>query len=92
MSRLKVLIAASEAVPFVKTGGLADVVGALPKELKKVAVDAAVIMPAHRAIKEKYGKRLETKEVLSISLGWREKYLGILTMKVGDVRYFFLDN
>ena len=42
---LKVLYVASEAVPFVKTGGLADVAGSLPKALKKQGVDVRVVLP-----------------------------------------------
>ena len=47
---MKVLFAASECVPFVKTGGLADVVGALPKEILKNNVDVRVILPLYREI------------------------------------------
>ena len=48
-----VLIVAAEAAPLAKTGGLADVVGALPKYLKRLGVDARIIMPFHRAIKDR---------------------------------------
>jgi alanyl-tRNA synthetase len=53
-----VLIASSECAPLSKTGGLADVVGALPKALAAHGVDARVITPYHRCIKEKYGDRV----------------------------------
>ena len=89
---MKILIAASEAMPFVKTGGLADVAGALPKELLKVGLEAAVIMPKHSKIKAEYQDEIETIASIDVRLGWRTKYLGIQTMMVGDVRYFFLDN
>ena len=49
-----ILMLASEAVPFIKTGGLADVIGTLPAQLKKLGADARVMMPLHRQIKEKY--------------------------------------
>ena len=45
---MKVLYVASEAVPFIKTGGLADVAGSLPKELAKMGVDARVILPKYK--------------------------------------------
>lgn len=89
---MNVLIAASEAMPFVKTGGLADVAGALPRELLKIGVNAAVIMPRHSKIKREYHDQLETVAAIDVRLGWRSKYLGIQTMEVKGVRYFFLDN
>lgn len=50
--RLKILFASSEVVPFAKTGGLADVSGALPKQLKQLGHDVRVIMPKYAAIKD----------------------------------------
>ena len=50
----KILFAASECVPFMKTGGLADVVGALPKEFDKNEWDVRVVMPNYRGIPEEY--------------------------------------
>ena len=50
---LKVLYVASEAVPFVKTGGLADVAGSLPKELKQKGVDVRVVMPKYSGMKRR---------------------------------------
>ena len=90
--RLKVLIVASEAVPFVKTGGLADVVCALAKSLKELGVDARVIMPKHAKVKYEHQDELETIATSTISLGWREKYLGVQTMVQDGVVYYFLDN
>jgi len=47
---LKVLFAASEIVPYAKTGGLADVVGALPKALMRLGCEVAIVMPKYRAV------------------------------------------
>ena len=51
---MKVLYLTSEAVPFIKTGGLADVAGSLPKELKNLGVDIRVVLPMYETIDEKY--------------------------------------
>jgi starch synthase len=88
----KVLIVASEGMPFVKTGGLADVVGALPKSLLDVGVDVAVMMPKHSKIKAEKGPELETIFATTIMLGWREKYLGIQTLTLNGIKYYFIDN
>jgi len=61
---LKILIVASEAMPFAKTGGLADVVGALSKSLVDIGVDARVMMPKHARIKNEHQEELETLDNL----------------------------
>jgi starch synthase len=88
---LKILLAASEALPYVKTGGLADVAAALPKALEKLGEDIAVMIPLHRVVKEKHEKDLVPVASTSVKLGWREKYLGILKAQVGAVPYYFID-
>ena len=77
MSKLKVLIAGAEAVPFAKTGGLADVVGALPKALVRKGVDARVILPKHKSVKDRYDSRLRVLATMNLQMGWRNLYMGI---------------
>lgn len=89
---IKVLIVGAECVPFAKTGGLADVIGTLPKELKKLGVDARVMMPKHGIIKHEYGDRLKTLATFHISLGWRNQYVGVETMEMDGITYYFIDN
>jgi len=90
--KIKVLIAGAEAVPFAKTGGLADVIGTLPGELKKIGVDARVIMPKHGIIKHEYGGRLRQIASFYITLGWRSQYVGVETMEMDGVTFYFIDN
>ena len=90
--RPSVLIIASESVPFVKTGGLADVVCALAKSLKELGVDARVMIPKHSKIKYEHQDELETLATSTIRLGWREKYLGVQTMEMDGVVFYFIDN
>ena len=54
-----VLLASAECAPISKTGGLADVVGTRPKSLKKLGIDARIITPYHRCVKDKYADRVE---------------------------------
>ena len=89
---MKVLFAASECVPFSKTGGLADVVGALPKEIKKSGVDVRVITPLYSAIPEKWRSKMEHLLYFYVNLGWRRQYVGIEKLVLNDITYYFVDN
>ncbi|MDO4400985.1 MAG: glycogen synthase GlgA [Coriobacteriia bacterium] len=87
-----VLIAAAECAPFVKVGGLADVVGALPKYLKRIGIDARVIMPLHRQIKEKYFDQMQHLCDFQASLGWRSQYVGLERLEFDGCIFYFIDN
>ena len=71
---MKILYAASEATPYAKSGGLADVAGSLPKALVKDGVDARVIMPLYGDLK--YREDLEYVTNYSVPVGWRSQYCG----------------
>ena len=87
-----VLIAAAECAPLVKVGGLADVVGALPKYLKKLDIDARIIMPLHRQIKERYYSEMQHLCDFQASLGWRSQYVGLEKLELDGTIYYFIDN
>ena len=87
-----VLLAAAECAPLSKTGGLADVVGTLPKSLKKLGIDARVITPYHRCIKEKYADRVEHMFDFYVNLGWRTQYCGIELLELDGVVIYLVDN
>jgi starch synthase len=89
---LNILIAATEAVPFAKSGGLADVVGALPKALIKNGVDARVIMPKYKIIPEKFKSNITLRKKIMVRVGWREQYCGIEECVFEGVTYYFIDN
>ena len=90
----KILFAASECVPFIKTGGLADVCGALPKEFDKEYWDVRVVIPNYTCIPERF--RNEFQYVTHFYMGpgpmLPEKDVGILTYEMDGVTYYFIDN
>ena len=88
----KVLFIASEAVPFIKTGGLADVVGSLPKCFDKEEYDVRVIIPKYMCMKEECKSKLKYLGHFYMDLAWRNQYVGILEMKLDGVQYYFIDN
>lgn len=87
---MRILYAASEAAPFAKSGGLADVAGALPKALVKDGVDARVIMPLYGDLK--FRDTLEYVTNYSVPVGWRSQYCGLFKTERNGVTYYFLDN
>ncbi len=89
---MKVLYAAAEGNPFVKTGGLADVIGALPKALRKLGADVRVVLPLYAAVPESYRSRMKLTAELEVPVGWRMKYCGIWELALEGVTYYFLDN
>ncbi|MZQ87435.1 glycogen synthase GlgA [Paenibacillus sp. 5J-6] len=89
---MKVLFAASEAVPFIKTGGLADVIGSLPKELTQQGLDVRVILPKYGGIPAKYRSAMTTAVTHDIYVGWRKQYIGIEVLEQDGVTFYFVDN
>ncbi|MSS63768.1 glycogen synthase GlgA [Velocimicrobium porci] len=88
----KILFVASEAVPFIKTGGLADVAGTLPKYFNKKEYDVRVILPKYLAIPEKYRNEMKYKTHFYMDLAWRQQYVGVLEMVYNGVTFYFIDN
>ena len=78
---MKVLFAASEANPFIKTGGLGDVMGALPKSLNKIGVDVRVVLPKYKNIKDEFKQKLQFIKWFTVPVGWRNQYCGIFQYK-----------
>lgn len=89
---MKILFCASECVPFVKTGGLADVVGSLPKELVKQGCDARVMIPKYRVIDFAYITAMEHVCHFQLPFGDGSVYCGVDTLLIDGVRFYFIDN
>lgn len=90
----RILYAASECVPFIKTGGLADVCGALPKEFDKRYWDVRVIIPNYSCIDWKYRSQFEylTNFYLTVGPDLQDKYVGIFRYVMDGITYYFIDN
>ena len=87
-----ILFAASEATPFMKTGGLADVVGALPEYFDKKYFDCRIIMPKYLCIKEELKEKMVYKDHFYFDYMGESKYVGILECVHNDNIYYFIDN
>jgi len=89
---MKILFAASEAMPYIKTGGLGDVMGALPQCLARQKNEVGIVLPFYREIKDKALEDIRYVGSIMVDLSWRKQYCGIYTSVWNGVRYFFLDN
>ena len=88
----KVLFVASEATPFIKTGGLADVMGALPKALAAKGMDVRLVIPKYSLIKEDWKARMKTVKKGIVNLAWRQLYYGVDEIQLDGVTVYFIDN
>ena len=89
----KILFVASEAAPFIATGGLAEVIGSLSKALAKSdAYDVRVIIPLYQDIKKEYRKDFRFIGNIFVPLSWRNQYCGIFEYEANNVKFYFVDN
>lgn len=90
----KILFVASECVPFIKTGGLADVVGTLPKMFNPEKYDVRVIIPNYTCIPEQYRSQFEYVTHFYMDMGWFQEplHVGIMKMVYEGITYYFIDN
>lgn len=87
---MKILICASEGAPYAKTGGLADVIGALPQSLKENGCDVRVIMPYYKKIKEK--NIASYCGYAYVRINNRQEYVGVMQAVSNGITYYFIDN
>lgn len=89
---MNILFVTPEMSPLAKAGGLGDVVGALPKAVRRSGQDARVIMPLYKQIKDRYGDQLKFMRWSMNKLGWRTMYSGLFMMEIDSVPVYFIDN
>lgn len=89
---MKILFAASEAAPFIRTGGLGDVAGALPKSLCSLGNDCRVILPLYEEIPSEFRQTMRFLGSTFVDLSWRRQYCGVFEYTYDGVVYYFIDN
>ncbi len=89
---MKVLYLASEARPFIASGGLADVAGALPKSLAAQGAECSVIIPMYSGIDTSLRGNLTFVTSFNVPLSWRNLHCGVFTTTLDSVTYYFIDN
>ena len=89
---MQIVLASAEAAPFVKTGGLGDVAGSLPRALVEAGAEVIVMVPKYGSIPEEYTSRMEHLCDFYVSLGWRNEYCGLERLDKDGVIYLFVDN
>ncbi len=100
---MKILYATSEAAPFIKSGGLGDVMGALPPEISRQEdTEVAVVLPYYASIKNNAALNIEYITSFYMPLAWRSSYVGVFKAEVktkgapgkkaSKVTYYFIDN
>ena len=89
----KILFVASEARPFIATGGLADVIGSLPKALASDPnYDIRVVLPLYADIKPEWRRKMSYLGNIYVPLAWRNQYCGVFTCVQDGVTFYFIDN
>ena len=88
----KILFVASEAVPFIKTGGLADVVGSLPKCFDKEYFDVRVMIPKYLCIREDWRNQMQYVNHFYMDYLGQSRYVGILEYVYEGITFYFIDN
>lgn len=92
-SKKKILFVASEAAPYIATGGLAEVIGSLSKALAETGrYDVRVILPLYSDIKQQYREHFKFIGSIFIPLAWRNQYCGIFSYEADGVTFYFIDN
>lgn len=89
---MNVLFVTSEAVPLAKTGGLADVAGALPKALQQEKINTAIMLPKYNSISEKWLNQFTFVKDFKVKFGWREQFCGIWQGEIEGVQYYLIEN
>lgn len=90
--RQRILFAASESYPFIKTGGLADVIGSLSRNLARLGMDITVILPLYKKIRDSFGESLKRGEGRTIFYGDEKYFIRIYSYTYKKTKYYFVES
>lgn len=89
---MNILFAASEAIPFAASGGLADVIGSLPSAIRNKGHECRVVIPLYKSIRPELRAQMTFLTNITVDVSWRKQYCGIFTAIWNGVTYYFIDN
>lgn len=89
---MKVIFVTSEAVPYVKTGSLADTTGSLARELGRQGVETSIILPLYRKVEETFGRQLKYMDYFYVEMGLDRQYAGVVRKKEAHTTVYFIDS
>lgn len=89
---MKCLFCASEALPYIASGGLADVVGSLPRALRQRLIGCRVVLPLYSDISAELRDSMNFIVEFSVPVAWRKQYCGVFEARSNGAIYYFLDN
>ena len=87
---MKLMFVSTECAPFIKTGGLGDVIGALPISLRSELEDEIVVIPLFKKVKEKYFKDMSYVGEVNFTMSWRKQMAKIYLLESNNVKYYFV--
>jgi len=89
---MNILYITSEAAPFCKTGGLADVLGSLPPAVAAEGDRVFVLLPLYGQIAQRWREKMNFRCYIYVDLGWRHEYCGLFSLEYRGVTWYFVDN
>ena len=92
VERMRILFAASESYPFIKTGGLADVIGSLSRNLARFGMDVTVVIPLYKKIKDSFRESLKRGESMNIEYGNENYHIRIYQYEYKKVKHYFVES
>lgn len=89
---MKILFVGTEVHPFIRTGGLGDVLGSLPEKIAGIGHDVRVVLPKYSAISDEFKNQMRYVKDFTVNVSWRKQYCGIEEIKYKNVIFYFIDN